>query len=150
MAKKTELSYSEAIAELESIVAKLQNNEYAIDELQKCTARSLELLKFCKAKLFETDEALLVMQYAEMVLFVRHDAALRRLQPLFVLWKAGGVERHSGLESRVVNGAQALGLDGGIGSIEAGKRPGLVLIENLSYDSAGAHLTAESRSRRLV
>ena len=36
------------------------------------------------------------------------------------------------------------------GSIEAGKRPGLVLIENLSYDSAGAHLTAESRSRRLV
>ncbi len=58
MAKKTELSYSEAIAELESIVAKLQNNEYAIDELQKCTARSLELLKFCKSKLFETDEAL--------------------------------------------------------------------------------------------
>lgn len=49
-----------------------------------------------------------------------------------------------------VNGAQALGLDGGIGSVEAGKRPGLVLIENLSYDSAGAHLTAESRSRRLV
>lgn len=58
MAKKTELSYSEAITELESIVAKLQNNEYAIDELQKCTARSLELLKFCKSKLFETDEAL--------------------------------------------------------------------------------------------
>lgn len=58
MAKKTELSYTEAIAELESIVAKLQNNEYEIDELQKCTARSLELLKFCKSKLFETDEAL--------------------------------------------------------------------------------------------
>ena len=37
-----------------------------------------------------------------------------------------------------------------IGSIEAGKRPGLVLIEKLSSDSAGAHLTAESRSRRLV
>lgn len=58
MAQKKELSYAEAITELESIVSKLQNNEYEIDELQKCTARSLELLKFCKSKLFETDEAL--------------------------------------------------------------------------------------------
>ena len=58
MAKKTTLSYSDAIAELETIVNKLQNNEYEIDELQKCTTRSLELLKFCKSKLFETDEAL--------------------------------------------------------------------------------------------
>ena len=57
-AKKTTLSYSDAIAELETIVNKLQNNEYEIDELQKCTTRSLELLKFCKSKLFETDEAL--------------------------------------------------------------------------------------------
>ena len=56
--KKTTLSYSDAIAELETIVNKLQNNEYEIDELQKCTTRSLELLKFCKSKLFETDEAL--------------------------------------------------------------------------------------------
>ena len=40
MAKKTTLSYSDAIAELETIVNKLQNNEY------------------CKSKLFETDEAL--------------------------------------------------------------------------------------------
>ncbi|WP_418218206.1 exodeoxyribonuclease VII small subunit [Barnesiella intestinihominis] len=58
LAKKTTLSYSDAIAELETIVNKLQNNEYEIDELQKCTTRSLELLKFCKSKLFETDEAL--------------------------------------------------------------------------------------------
>lgn len=33
MAKKTTLSYSDAIAELETIVNKLQNNEYEIDEL---------------------------------------------------------------------------------------------------------------------
>ena len=58
MAKKQNLSYAEALAELESIVHKLQNNEYEIDELQKCTARSLELLKLCKSKLFETDKAL--------------------------------------------------------------------------------------------
>ena len=62
----------------------------------------------------------------------------------------GGVPLEEAVAWATVNGAQALGLDGGIGSIEAGKRPGLVLIENLSYDSAGAHLTAESRSRRLV
>ncbi len=58
MVKKEQLSYAQAIAELETIVNKLQNNEYEIDELQKCTTRSLELLKFCKSKLFATDEAL--------------------------------------------------------------------------------------------
>ena len=42
----------------DQVINKLQNNEYEIDELQKCTTRSLELLKFCKSKLFETDEAL--------------------------------------------------------------------------------------------
>ena len=61
-----------------------------------------------------------------------------------------GVPLEEAVAWATVNGARALGLNGGIGSIEAGKRPGLVLIENLSYDSAGAHLTAESRSRRLV
>ena len=61
-----------------------------------------------------------------------------------------GVPLEEAVAWATVNGAQALGLDGGIGSIEAGKRPGLVLLENLSYDSAGAHLTPESRSRRLV
>ena len=61
-----------------------------------------------------------------------------------------GVPLEEAVAWATVNGARALGLNGGIGSIEAGKRPGLVLIENLSYDSAGAPLTAESRSRRLV
>ena len=56
----------------------------------------------------EAGEILLVMQYAEMVLLVRHDAALGRFQPLFMLRKAGGVERHGGREGWVVNGAQAL------------------------------------------
>ncbi len=58
MSSKSKPTYAEAVAELEGIIKKLQNNEYEIDELQKCTARSLELLKFCKAKLFETDEEL--------------------------------------------------------------------------------------------
>ena len=53
----------------------------------------------------EAGEALLVMQYAEMVLFVRHDAALGRLQPLFVLREADGVKRYGGRECWVVKGA---------------------------------------------
>ena len=56
----------------------------------------------------EASKTFLVMQYAEMVLFVRHDAALGGLQPLFVLRETGGVERHGGLKGWVVKGAQAL------------------------------------------
>ena len=56
MAEKKKQTYAQAIAELEEIVAKLQNNECEIDELKTYTNRSLSLLKFCKDKLFETDE----------------------------------------------------------------------------------------------
>ena len=50
MAEKKKQTYAQAI------VAKLQNNECEIDELKTYTNRSLSLLKFCKDKLFETDE----------------------------------------------------------------------------------------------
>ncbi|MCH5328982.1 MAG: exodeoxyribonuclease VII small subunit [Coprobacter sp.] len=56
MAEKKKQTYASAIAELEKIVAMLQNNECEIDDLKNYTARSLTLLKFCKEKLFETDE----------------------------------------------------------------------------------------------
>ena len=56
MAEKKKQTYAQAIAELEEIVAKLQNNESEIDELKTYTNRSLSLLKFCKDNLFETDE----------------------------------------------------------------------------------------------
>lgn len=54
MAKK--ITYSEALVELEEIVAKLQNDEVEIDQLKALVARSTELLAFCKKTLFETDE----------------------------------------------------------------------------------------------
>lgn len=54
MAKK--ITYSEALAELEEIVAKLQNDEVEIDQLRALVARSTELLAYCKKTLFETDE----------------------------------------------------------------------------------------------
>jgi exonuclease VII small subunit len=56
MAEKKKQTYVEAIAELEAIVSKLQNNECEIDELKNYTTRSLTLLRFCKEKLFETDK----------------------------------------------------------------------------------------------
>lgn len=50
------MKYSEAIAELESITAKMQSPECDIDSLAVLTSRALELLKICKEKLFKTDE----------------------------------------------------------------------------------------------
>ena len=47
-----------------------------------------------------------------------------------------------------INGARALGLSDTIGTIEQGKRPGLLLIENA--DMVSLHLTAASRVRRLL
>jgi exodeoxyribonuclease VII small subunit len=58
MAEKTNLTYSAAMAELESIVAKMQSDNCDIDSLSAYTARALELVKICKDRLFKTDEEL--------------------------------------------------------------------------------------------
>lgn len=52
------MTYTQAITELEEIVKKMQSPECSIDNLSQYTARSLELLKVCKAKLTATDEEL--------------------------------------------------------------------------------------------
>lgn len=52
------LTYSAAMAELEEIVKKMQSPDCSIDNLSTYTARSLELLKVCKAKLTATDSEL--------------------------------------------------------------------------------------------
>ena len=52
------LTYTDAINELEEIVRKMQSPECSIDNLSQYTARSLQLLKVCKAKLIATDEEL--------------------------------------------------------------------------------------------
>lgn len=58
MAKNKEKSYTEAITELEDIVSKLQSNDCEIDKLKEYTAKSVELLRVCKEKLYNTDEEL--------------------------------------------------------------------------------------------
>ena len=58
MAKGKEKTYTEAITELEEIVSKLQSNDCEIDKLREYTAKSVELLRICKDKLYNTDEEL--------------------------------------------------------------------------------------------
>lgn len=49
-------TYSEALKELEQIVAEMQADNCDIDSLAQRTSRALELLKFCKDKLLKTDQ----------------------------------------------------------------------------------------------
>ena len=55
MAKK-EIKYEEAVALLEEIVDKLENDELDIDQLSDQLKRAKELVKLCKDKLTKTDE----------------------------------------------------------------------------------------------
>ena len=49
-------SYSEAVEELENIVAMLQSDKCKIDDLKAYAQKSVELIKFCKTHLTQTDE----------------------------------------------------------------------------------------------
>lgn len=51
-----DLSYTKAMQELESIVAKMQSDNCDIDSLANYTKRAAELIKYCREKLFTTDE----------------------------------------------------------------------------------------------
>lgn len=55
MAKK-EIKYEEAVAQLEEIVDKMENDELDIDQLTEQLKRAKELVKLCKDKLTKTDE----------------------------------------------------------------------------------------------
>lgn len=49
-----------------------------------------------------------------------------------------------------LSGAEALGADHRLGSIEVGKRPGLVIVEGIESRDGELHLTPTARSRRLI
>lgn len=53
-----QLTYTDAMKELEEIVQKLQRPDCEIDQLCQLTERSVKLLAFCKEKLTKTDEEL--------------------------------------------------------------------------------------------
>lgn len=51
MTTDKEISYEEARDELESILAKLEEGQAPIDELEKLVARSKQLVKYCQTRL---------------------------------------------------------------------------------------------------
>ena len=57
-----ELKYEEALAQLETIVRKMESNEFDIDELAVQLKTAQQLIKFCKDKLTKTEEEIKKIQ----------------------------------------------------------------------------------------
>lgn len=56
------IKYEEALAQLETIVRKMENNEYTIDELTVQLKTAQQLIKICREKLTKTEAELLEEQ----------------------------------------------------------------------------------------
>ena len=50
-----EIKYEAALAELQTIVSKMENDELDIDQMAEQLKRAQELIKLCKDKLTKTD-----------------------------------------------------------------------------------------------
>ena len=59
---KEELKYEEALAQLETIVRKMEAGEYDIDEIAVQLKAAQRLIKYCKDKLSKTEAELLKIQ----------------------------------------------------------------------------------------
>jgi exodeoxyribonuclease VII small subunit len=53
---KKNLSYSEAVANIEEILQQIETGELDVDELAEKVKQASELLKLCKGKLFSTEK----------------------------------------------------------------------------------------------
>ncbi len=53
---KKNVSYKEAISEIEEILSRLENNELDVDELSDKVKRVSQLVSLCKEKLHNTEE----------------------------------------------------------------------------------------------
>ena len=58
MKKKQELTYKDALQELQAIVAELQDDMVSMDDLSEKAKRAAALVKFCQEKLRQTEEEL--------------------------------------------------------------------------------------------
>lgn len=56
--RKEELTYEQALAELEMIVQQLQQQTISIDDLEKQSKRAADLVVFCQEKLRKVELAL--------------------------------------------------------------------------------------------
>lgn len=55
MTKKKEISYADALTEMESILSKIENEELNVDELSSTVKRVSYLMKICRQKLRKTE-----------------------------------------------------------------------------------------------
>lgn len=58
MQPANELTYNQALSELEKILAALRGEDCDVDKLTSMTARAVELLNHCRSRLTTTDEEL--------------------------------------------------------------------------------------------
>jgi exodeoxyribonuclease VII small subunit len=56
MKMEKKMTYAEAVAELEQIVAEIEEGSVSVDELSGKVKRAAQLLRFCKEKLSSTEE----------------------------------------------------------------------------------------------
>ncbi|MBQ4082954.1 MAG: exodeoxyribonuclease VII small subunit [Bacteroidaceae bacterium] len=59
------MKYEEAIKELETIVSQIEKDELNIDQLTDRLKEAQKLIKFCKDKLYKTDERIKAMLEGE-------------------------------------------------------------------------------------
>jgi len=50
------ITYTEAVNQIEEILRKIENDELDMDELTKQVRNASELIKYCKSRLFETEQ----------------------------------------------------------------------------------------------
>jgi exodeoxyribonuclease VII small subunit len=53
---KINLTYEQALARIEEITGQIETGEMNVDELAKHVKEASDLLKYCKSKLFETEQ----------------------------------------------------------------------------------------------
>jgi len=58
MEENNQMTYTQAVTELEQLVQKMQDPQCSIDNLTAYTKRSKELLDICRKKLTQADEQL--------------------------------------------------------------------------------------------
>ena len=58
------MTYEESLKQLETIVRKMENDEYSIDEIAAQLKTAQQLIKFCKEKLQKTEEEIAKIQSA--------------------------------------------------------------------------------------
>jgi len=53
---KKNITYSEAVNQIEEILRKIEHDDPDVDELTKLVRNASDLIKYCKSRLFETEQ----------------------------------------------------------------------------------------------